>query len=345
MVQAATTTSSSPGFEIKLRRKQGLCYRASGSRTAGSSQQGIRCRGGARRGTIRSGQATTAGVSRAGSAFNIGRAHSRSLVGTDITTEIVTVHEYVSSFGAGLQKDELTQDAALLQNHLRPRLHHPVCHLWCYSTDAGSRWLRDHISLRGCVAARSCPRRGSPPHFAGASTTITLTPNVVRYTIYPTETSFDTSTVTEAITLVQTRTDTIISNEATTVVRVETTTVVEDDPEPTPFPEDPSPSNVVTATSTSDEPEPTTTRWIDAEPTRPPWASDEVQSRCWKGDNKEKVPGLFNLTPDQVITLCESGSVEAFCECRAETDGSPCSRQTSSVSVGVLNSSVHLLAG
>lgn len=122
------------------------------------------------------------------------------------------------------------------------------------------------------------------------------------YTLYPTTTSFDTSTVTEAVTIVHTQTDTVISNAETTLVHVETTSYIEE-PAPTTTTIYDDPSAAVTSTYSDDAP--TSTRWIDPEPTRPPWASYDVQSRCWRGDDKEQVPGVLRLTPDQKITLCE----------------------------------------
>ncbi|ORY79752.1 peptidase M50B-like-domain-containing protein [Leucosporidium creatinivorum] len=141
--------------------------------------------------------------------------------------------------------------------------------------------------------------------YEGASTTITLTPNVVTYTLYPTTTSFDTSTVTEAVTIVETHTNTVTSNDETTLVQVETTTYVEE-PEPTTttFYNDPgSTPDIVTATSTYSDDSPTSTQWVDPEPTRPAWAPYDVQSRCWRDDEKERVRGVLRLTPDQKITL------------------------------------------
>jgi hypothetical protein len=97
----------------------------------------------------------------------------------------------------------------------------------------------------------------------------------------------------------------VISNAETTVVQVDTTTYVEE-PSPTITITSDSPASTPgAATSTYSDEAPTTTQPIDTEPSRPPWASEDVQSRCWRGDDRERVRGVLRLTPDQKITLCE----------------------------------------
>lgn len=99
----------------------------------------------------------------------------------------------------------------------------------------------------------------------------------------------------------------MLSDAETTLVQVETTTYVEEPgPATTTLYDDPgSTPEIVTATSTYSDEAPTSTRWVDPDPSRPAWAPYDVQSRCWKGDDKERVRGVLRLTPDQKITLCK----------------------------------------
>ncbi|GAA5911668.1 hypothetical protein JCM6882_006935 [Rhodosporidiobolus microsporus] len=156
--------------------------------------------------------------------------------------------------------------------------------------------------------------------YEGVDTTITLTPNIATFTIFPTATRYETSVIVEEHTTFETltsvHTDTLeASTVTTTALPPETVTVTSEPDEPD------DPTSASTSTSTSSETLPTTPPpWLtlststttttrpsrtqtDEEETAQPTKPVPAQSACLPGDEDEKEAGLFEPTPDQKTTL------------------------------------------
>ncbi|GAA5920210.1 hypothetical protein JCM1841_006652 [Sporobolomyces salmonicolor] len=151
--------------------------------------------------------------------------------------------------------------------------------------------------------------------FEGDGTTITLTPNVVTYTLFPASPEFQTLTVTDSQTTYETTTAVFTSTAqalTTTEVPPQTATTTEQPVSET--------SSTIKATTSSSETLPTTPPpWLtvtsstrrtrskaphnkttsNAQPT----PTSAVQSVCLPGSAHQTMPGIFNLTRDQKITL------------------------------------------
>lgn len=143
--------------------------------------------------------------------------------------------------------------------------------------------------------------------FAGADTTITLTPDVRTLTLYPTET----------YTVVQGTTIYLTSMSTQFVVEQGTTTVTHPAPSPTTTQggESGSDGGDVTTTwvtesgsSSSFSRRSTATSTSTSIPTPHETWMGAVQAPCRPGDAEESIPGIFSLTPDNKITLCELSS-------------------------------------
>ncbi|GAA5896223.1 hypothetical protein JCM5296_007266 [Sporobolomyces johnsonii] len=146
--------------------------------------------------------------------------------------------------------------------------------------------------------------------YEGEGTTITLTPNVVTYTLFPTSTEFQTFTVTDSQTTYETTTAVFTSTaqaSTTTEIPPQTITTTEQSASEASstssetLPTTPPPwltvtSSTSTASSQSSHGSKTTS-------TTQPTPTIAVQSDCLPGSAHQNVPGLFNLTHDQTITL------------------------------------------
>ncbi|GAA5854781.1 hypothetical protein JCM9279_000944 [Rhodotorula babjevae] len=138
--------------------------------------------------------------------------------------------------------------------------------------------------------------------YDGSSTTLTLTPQVVTVTLFPTSTSLATSTVVEAHTTYETQT-------ALTTSAVQTSSTLAVEPPP------PSSSETLPTTpppwftlSTTATPTSASTRTRSSSSAAGPTATAAPsEADCKPGDEDEREPGLFDLTKEQALTLFVTG--------------------------------------
>ncbi|GAA5904949.1 hypothetical protein JCM8208_007234 [Rhodotorula glutinis] len=137
--------------------------------------------------------------------------------------------------------------------------------------------------------------------YEGSSTTLTLTPQVVTVTLFPTSTSLATSTVVEPHTTYETQT------ALTTATVHASSTLVVGPPSSTSsetLPTTPPPWLSLSSSPTTS----TTTRTRSTSSAGSPSAtSAPSESDCAPGDENEREPGLFDLTKEQALTLFVAG--------------------------------------
>ncbi|GAA5926776.1 hypothetical protein JCM10213_002446 [Rhodosporidiobolus nylandii] len=150
--------------------------------------------------------------------------------------------------------------------------------------------------------------------YEGVDTTLTLTPNVATFTLFPTATRYETSVIVKQQTTTETRTSvytaTIDASTVTTIALPAETVTVE--PEPTTA----TVSSSTAETSSSSGTLPTTPPpWLtlsSAPSTRTTRTSTEAshptqavpaRSSCLPRDEREREPGLFSPTHEQAATL------------------------------------------
>ncbi|BGP38218.1 hypothetical protein JCM10449v2_002147 [Rhodotorula kratochvilovae] len=136
-----------------------------------------------------------------------------------------------------------------------------------------------------------------------AGTTLTLTPQVVTYTLFPTSTALETQTVVEHQTTYETQTAL-----TTSTLQVSSTLVIVPPPSSAStssgtLPTTPPPW-LTLSTSSSTSPSIRTRTSSSSSPTA---TAAPSQSDCQPGDGDEAEPGLFSLTDEQRLTLFVAG--------------------------------------
>ncbi|GAA5933222.1 hypothetical protein JCM3775_002574 [Rhodotorula graminis] len=139
--------------------------------------------------------------------------------------------------------------------------------------------------------------------YEGPSTTLTLTPQVVTATVFPTSTSLATSTIVEARTTYETQTTLTTATVpalSTTVAGPSSSSSSET------LPTTPPPWLTLSSTATPTTSATTRTRSTSsaANPSAP---AAPAEADCQPGDENEREPGLFNLTKEQALTLFVAG--------------------------------------